>query len=241
VNVLSLCSGIGALELGLERAGMTTVGQVERDPFCQRVLAKHWPEVPKHDDVLTAVDWWQSQPRPGVDLVAAGFPCQPVSHAGKRAGEDDERWLWPDVDRLIGALRPEWVLFENVPGLRTLGLGTVLADLDRRGYRVRVGTVSACAVGAPHTRERLFGVAHAPGFRQQRRWSPRPAPQGLEHEGRRQEPRRSWSAESRPHGVAYGVPARVDRLKAIGNAVVPQVAEHIGRLIVAAEAAERAA
>ena len=272
MNVLSLCTGIGGLDLGFERAGMTTVGQVEIDPFCRRVLAKHWPEVPRHDDVRTAVDWWTNTPCPGcggtgymggfigdcwckrlrrtdggvsdtgivhrprVDLVAAGFPCQPVSNAGARLGEDDDRWLWPAVDQLIGDLRPEWVVFENVPGLRTKGLGTVLADLDRRGYRVRVGTISACAVGAPHTRERLFGVAHAPGFGRQGRWSPRPPAEPLEHEGRRQESGRPWATEPRPHGVAYGVPVRVDRLLAIGNAVVPAVAEHVGRLIVAAEA-----
>ena len=237
MNVLSLCSGIGALDLGLERAGMTTVGQVERDPFCQRVLAKHWPEVPKHDDVKTAVDWWRSRQRPPIHLVTAGFPCQPASHAGKRLGEDDERWLWPDVDRLVGELRPEWFMFENVPGLRTKGLGTVLADLGRRGYRVRVGTISACAVGAPHTRTRLFGVAHAPSLRLERRWGTWTPAQGLEHEGRRPQSDRPWSARSRPHGVAYGLASRVDRLKAIGNAVVPDVAERIGRLIVAAESA----
>jgi DNA (cytosine-5)-methyltransferase 1 len=237
VNALSLCSGIGAFDLGLERAGMTTVGQVERDPYCQLVLAKHWPEVPKHDDVNTTVEWWESKERPDPDLIVAGFPCQPVSHAGARAGEDDDRWLWPAVDHVIGALRPEWVVFENVPGLRTMGLGTVLADLDQRGYRVRVGTLSACAVGAPHTRERLFGVAHAPRFRRKRGRGPGPAPQGLEHEGRRQEPRRSWAAEPRPHGVAYGVANRMDRLKAIGNAVVPAVGECIGQLILDADVA----
>lgn len=241
MNVLSLCSGVGGLELGFERAGMTTVGQVELNDFCRAVLTKHWPEVPKHDDVRTCVAWWRSQPRPEIHLVAAGFPCQPASLAGPRLGEDDERWLWPAVDEVIVELRPEWVVFENVPGLRTLGLGTVLADLHRRGYTVRVGEISACAVGAPHARTRLFGVAHAPRFRRPGGRGVRPGPALLEREGRGQEHGRQWARGSRPHGVAYGVPARVDRLRAIGNAVVPQVAEDIGRLIVSTHAAEGAA
>ncbi len=223
MNVLSLCAGIGGLDLGFERAGLTTVGQVELNEFCRAVLMKHWPEVPKHDDVRTCVDWWRSERRPGVDLVAAGFPCQPVSNSGLRLGEADERWLWPDVDHVIGELRPEWFVFENVPGLRTMGLGAVLADLDRRGYRVRVGTISACSVGASHPRSRLFGLAHAPRFRLTGGWSARQGQALLEREGRRPEPRRGWPTQPRPHGVAYGLPSRVDRLKGVGNAVVPQV------------------
>jgi DNA (cytosine-5)-methyltransferase 1 len=95
MNVLSLFAGIGGIELGLERAGMTTVGQVEINPYCRRVLARHWPEVPRHEDVRTAVEWWQSTERPPVDVVCGGFPCQPFSHAGKQLGTADERWGWP--------------------------------------------------------------------------------------------------------------------------------------------------
>lgn len=242
MNVLSLCTGVGGLDLGFERAGMTTVGQVELSEFCRAILTRHWPKVPKHDDVRTCIEWWRAERRPHVDLIAAGFPCQPVSNAGGRLGEDDERWLWPDVDRVVGELRPEWVVFENVPGLRTLGLGAVLADLDRRGYRVRVGTISACAVGAPQSRSRLFGVAHAPRFGRVGWGGARQGPPLLEREGRGEEPGRAWTAGSRPHGVAYGIPSRVDRLRAVGNAVSPQVAERVGRLIMDhALAQERAA
>jgi len=240
-NALSLCTGVGGLDLGFERAGMTTVGQVELSEFCRAVLTKHWPKVPKHDDVRTCVDWWRSEARPGVDLIAAGFPCQPASLAGPRLGENDERWLWPDVDRVIGELRPEWFVFENVPGLRTMGLGAVLADLDRRGYRVRVGEISACAVGFPHPRNRLFGLAHAPRFRRPGRGSAGPGPALLEREGRGQKSGWGWAAGSRPHGVAYGLPSRVDRLRGIGNAVVPAVAEYVGRLILAADLEQAAA
>jgi DNA (cytosine-5)-methyltransferase 1 len=234
MNVLSLFSGIGGLELGLERAGMTVVGQVEIDPFCRQVLAKHWPEVPRHDDVRTCVEWWRSEPRPAVHLVAGGFPCQPSSTAGPRLGAGDERWLWPAMADVIEALRPAWVVWENVPGLRTRGLGAVLHDLDRLGYACRVGTLSACEVGAPHPRERLFGVAHAEGRGCRPRRRAGPAAEALESGGRRAEPHRPWSAEPDVARVAYGRPSGVDRRRALGNAVVPQVAEHVGRLVMAA-------
>lgn len=241
MNVLSLFAGIGGLDLGLERAGMTVVGQVEIDEFCTRVLAKHWPEVPRHDDVRTAVDWWRSEPRPAVHVVAGGFPCQPVSGAGERAGADDPRWLWPEMAAAVGAIRPAWVIAENVPGLRTLGLDVVLGDLDRLGYRARAGTITACAMGAPHTRERLFVLAHparrptltaAHGSTRAVQEPARPRGAGLDVASA---PRRGWwDTEPRVGRVAYGVPDGVDRRQRLGAAVVPQVAEHIGRLVMAA-------
>lgn len=106
LTVLSLFAGIGGIELGLERAGMTTVGQVELDPYCQRVLARHWPEVPRHDDVRTAPEWWASEPRPAVDVICGGFPCQPFSTAGLRRGVADDRWGWPWMADVIRAVRP---------------------------------------------------------------------------------------------------------------------------------------
>ena len=254
MNVLSLFSGIGGLELGLERAGMTVVGQVEIDDYCRCVLAKHWPEVPRHDDVRTAVDWWQSEPRPAVDLVCGGFPCQPVSVAGLKRAQEDERWLWPAMAHVIAEIRPRWVVAENVPGLRKLGLADVLGDLDRLGYRARPGLISACAVGAPHARQRLFTLAHAESHRcgQGRAWrsdlhaAPRPRKQEpvLAHPDRvRAEPERRdwWAAEPDVARMAHGIPDRVDRTRALGNAVVPQVAEHVGRLILATDAERGAA
>lgn len=237
MNVLSLFSGIGGLELGLERAGMTVVGQVEIDPYCQRVLAKHWPEVPRHDDIRTAVQWWRSEPRPAVDVVAGGFPCQPVSQTGRRLAQQDERWLWPDMAELIGAIRPTWVIGENVPGLLKLGLADVLGDLTRLGYRARTGVVPACAVGAPHPRERLFVLAHSGREGRCPRRDQRPS-EGGGARGQTGDAVASggawWSNEPDVARVAYGVPARVDRARALGNAVVPQVSEHIGRLVMAA-------
>jgi DNA (cytosine-5)-methyltransferase 1 len=241
VNVLSLFSGIGGLELGLERAGMTVVGQVEIDPFCRQVLAKHWPEVPRHDDVVTAVDWWQSSRRPAVHVVAGGFPCQTVANPGLRLAQADERWLWPDMARVVRALRPRIVIVENVAGLLSLGMDEVLGDLAALGFDAEWSVLSACSVGAPHPRERVFIVAHAPG----EPWRPAAcgsARAGAPTEGTGSaglgltEPRDSgwWNSEPRLDRVADGVSARLDRRAALGNAVVPQVAEHVGRLVMAA-------
>jgi DNA (cytosine-5)-methyltransferase 1 len=231
MNVLSLFSGIGGLELGLERAGMTTIGQVEIDPYCQRVLARHWPGVPRHDDVRTTVEWWQSEPRPTVDVVAGGFPCQPVSEAGRRNAQEDPRWLWPAMAEVIRSIQPDWVIGENVPGLLTLGIDDVVLDLGRLGYKVRVGAISACAVGAPHMRRRVFVVGHAMRVRcgQGRDNTPASAGQGR---GRHAASGSGWwTTEPRMDRVANGVPDRVDRLRSLGNAVVPRVAEYIGRLV----------
>ncbi|MEV7267084.1 DNA cytosine methyltransferase [Micromonospora aurantiaca] len=221
---LSLFSGIGGLDLGLDRAGMRCVGQVERDEFCRRVLTKHWPEVPRHDDINTAVDWWRAATRPVVRLVAGGPPCQPVSIAGRKLAQDDERWLWEPMRDLIDHTHPEWVLVENVPGLRTRGLAIIIRDLRDRGYRVRAGVVRACEMGAPHPRARVFTLAHTDSARcgPRRRLGP-PGPTAVRAGG--------WPTEPRVGRVAHGVPAGVDRRRALGNAVVPAVGEHIGRLI----------
>jgi DNA (cytosine-5)-methyltransferase 1 len=160
--VVSLCSGIGGLDLGLERAGWRLAAQVELDPFCRAILARHWPEVPRHDDIATFPAWWHAQPRPPVDLVAAGFPCQPVSDAGKRQAQADPRWLWPQVARCVRLLRPRLVLLENVPGLlrRDRGMGEILGTLASLGYDARWDCLAAAEVGAPHLRRRVFILAH---------------------------------------------------------------------------------
>ncbi len=129
MNVLSLFSGIGGLELGLERAGMTVVGQVEIDEFCRRVLAKHWPDVPRHDDVRTCVEWWRGQPRPAVHVVCGGFPCQPSSEAGLRLAQQDPRWLWPAMAPVIAALRPGTPGYVPTDQALTLGKAKHVAAL----------------------------------------------------------------------------------------------------------------
>ncbi|MEU5961644.1 DNA cytosine methyltransferase [Micromonospora parva] len=224
LNVLELFAGIGGLSLGLQRAGMRIVGHVEINPFCRAILHKHWPEVPCHDDVRTALTWWRSQPRPPVDVVAGGYPCQPESLAGPRRGTDDERWLWPEMARIVHALRPRYVIGENVLGHRTRGLRFVLRDLQRLGYTSRAGVVRACEMGTPHPRPRLFVLAHTNSQgRPTRRWL-EPARTTPVRESR-------WPTEPRVGRVAHGLPDRVDRVTALGNAVVPAVAEHIGRII----------
>lgn len=232
---LSLFSGIGGLDLGLDRAGFRCVGQVEKDPFCQQVLAKHWPEVPRHDDVCTAAEWWRRTDRPAVWLVAGGPPCQPVSTAGRGLAQDDPRWLWEPMCDVVAVLRPTWVVVENVPGLRTRGLDTVLGDLGRLDYRAQAGTIRACEVGAPHPRERLFVMAHAASLGGDERPGPGQAgARGAESSRvRLAEPgyAAGWPAEPAVARMAHGVPAGVDRRRALGNAVVPAVGEYIGRLI----------
>jgi len=296
MRFISLFAGIGGFDLGLERSGHECVGQVEIDSYCLKVLTKHWPNVPKHGDVRT----FQGTEFGGYDLLVGGYPCQPFSNAGKRAGKDDERHLWPEVRRLIQATQPRFVLLENVSGHLSLGFGEVLEDLAESGYDAEWDCLPASSVGAPHQRDRLFIVAYPDGIsraeRQPRRANqllPR-AGQGLrgrEGEGQaRHEPRGSgedvaypndqrpqgsengsvvkelgdarheptgsgatssrqqppmaakgarlggaWSPEPDVGRVADGIPSRVDRLRALGNAVVPQVAEWIGHRLKAIE------
>lgn len=235
MKVLSLFSGIGGLELGLERAGMTTVGQVEIDPFCQRVLAKHWPEVPRHDDVRTAVEWWGDAVRPYADVVAGGFPCQDISNAhtnGTRAAlAGAKSGLWSEFRRIVAALKPRWVIAENVAAWERWVPG-VRGDLHGLGYASVPVQVSAGSVGAPHKRPRVLVVAHADGEGEPLRSihaevaGLRPLPRGGGH----------WR-DTQPGTlrVADGLPNGMDRRRTLGNAVVPQVGEYVGRLIVSAE------
>ncbi len=164
-RVLSLFAGIGGFDLGLERTGgFKTVAFCEIDPFCRRVLAKHWPEVPCYHDVRT-LSGEQVGP---VDVICGGFPCQDISFAGKGAGLAGERsGLWSEYARLIDELRPLYVIVENVAALLGRGLATVLGDLAAIGYDAEWHCIPASAVGAPHRRDRLWIVAY-PSNRGQR-------------------------------------------------------------------------
>lgn len=156
----SLFSGIGGLELGLERAGLgRVVWQVERDPFCRAVLAKHWPSA---DRSVEDVHHAGSATLVRVDVVCGGFPCQPASVAGKRLGQDDPRWLWPQFARVVRELCPAVVIAENVRGLRTAGLRDVLADLAELGFDAEWTCRLAAELGAPHERPRFWIVAAHP-------------------------------------------------------------------------------
>ena len=259
MRVGSLFSGIGGIDLGLERAGMSIVWQCEIDAFASAVLAHHWPDVPNHGDV-TQLDLAVLQP---VDLICGGYPCQPFSYAGSRQGESDERHLWPYFAAAVRVLRPRYALLENVSGHLSLGFGRVLGDLAEVGYDVEWESVPAALVGAPHLRVRVIAVAHVADTDDERRvgrarffrpgWWLEPAhrgddvadadsarlegPRGLRDQGERA--RRAvaadvswWAVEPDVGRVAHGVPGRVDRLRALGNAVVPQVAQAVGRRII---------
>lgn len=234
----SLFAGIGGMDLGLERAGMECRWQVEIDPFCRKVLEKHWPEVPKYGDIRE-LDGSELEP---VDLIAGGFPCQDVSVAntgpsggsgirGARSG------LWSEYKRIVRQTRsrPRFVLIENSPALAIRGLDGVLCDLAELGMDAVWLPLQARFFGAVHKRERLFIVAHSDSDGLQGRFVQQlqQAVESIEA----LDNRRHWPTVSEPFGAGshHGIPDRVDRTKALGNAVVPQVAEWIGRRIVEVE------
>ena len=314
----SLFSGIGGLDLGLEMAGMECSWMVEVDKFGSQILKHHWPDAEIYGDIYT-IDGKELKP---VDLICGGFPCQPVSFAGKRAGTTDERWLWGEFARIIRQVKPRWVVAENVTGLLSANSGRafaeVLRDLAQIGYNAVWNVFPAGGqggVGAPHRRERIFiiakkitdtndkrvkrrkrlalvqdgkdsdrvrstladtdskskynrsnskdnkkttrikrqktrltnrkssgkNVANSKRIRQQgsrtsRKWS------SSETHGERQTDNAftvgiedQWSVEPDVGRVAHGIPNRMDRLKALGNAVVPQVAKQIGEMIMEIE------
>jgi len=295
------------MSLGLERAGMETIAFCEIEPYCRRVLAKHWPDVKLYEDIRSL-----DATTITADLVCGGYPCQPFSQAGKRQGENDDRHLWPEMFRIIRECRPSWVLGENVAGHISMGLDSVLSDLESQGYTCQTFVIPACAVNAPHRRDRTWVVGHAEGqrCRETREYSSRSTkrPTGssaarqviadakLQHGSIAMPPRRGgggneyskngrikknnkapgccapssdtmcigssrsrgakgsiypaskrdrqvdrtindcrWPIEPSVGRVANGVPGRVDRLRSLGNAVVPQVVEQIGRAIMVAE------
>jgi DNA (cytosine-5)-methyltransferase 1 len=331
LTVGSLFAGIGGFDLGFDRAGFDIKWQVEIDPFCRAVLAQHWPDVRRYDDVRDCYGALadtgradQSQIPAGahafdkqrapqrrraeqpartradgrivdrtdaegdgrtvyrlepVDVICGGFPCQPHSLAGRRGASTDDRDLWPQFARLIRELRPRWVVAENVPGLLSSEagrfFGTVLGDLAACGYDAEWQSLPASAFGAPHRRDRVWLVAYPD---QRRREVERVAQHADECGTFRREPHRcgtgrrgagadvadaecwereverdvsgvgrvrvldtspsrvgDWRVEPDVGRVAHGVPARVDRLRGLGNAIVPQIAEWIARRILAAD------
>jgi DNA (cytosine-5)-methyltransferase 1 len=256
MKVLDLFSGIGGFSLGLERTGgFETVAFCEQDAYCQKVLAKHWPDVPIFDDVKTL----RGENVGSIDVVCGGFPCQPWSVAGQQKGTDDNRDLWPEMCRIIADVKPRWVIGENVAGFvsNPLGLDRSLADLETLGYSVQPFVIPACAVDAPHRRDRVWVMAHRSelqryGCGEHSEQSKRQVSQfrdsgcaefmadakGFYAQGQQDKQREKqfggscrWIAEPDVGRVAHGIPRRVDRLKALGNAVVPQIPEMIGHAI----------
>lgn len=232
LRVVSLFSGIGGLDLGLERAGMRTVGFCEKDAFAREVLRKHWPTVPQHGDVTTM----KGDEFGDFDVLAGGPPCQRTSLAaaiqGKRTGET----MWPWMLGIGERQRPAWWVIEQPPGNKEWE-ATVAGDLARVGYHYTRLELSAGGSGAPHLRRRVFFVAHALRERCEEvarlagspeiAAQPWPAP-----------PRGTWRTPGAgDRGMDDGFSAWVDRLRVLGNAVVPAVGERIGRAVMAANAA----
>lgn len=237
LRYLSLFSGIGGFDLGFDRAGMECVGQVEIDPYCQRVLAKHWPDVPRLADIREV----KGNEFGTIDVICGGFPCQPHSIAGKQRGAEDDRELWPEMCRIIANVRPAWVVAENSPNIRNTILDNIFIDLETIGYTVGAVNIPACAVDAPHIRQRAFILAHTDESIKHRRGGSvqmggRTCPKETKQNSNTG--RTKWPAEPGVGRMAYGVSNRVDRLGALGNAIVPQVAEFIGRQIIAVEGVE---
>lgn len=243
LRVLDLFSGIGGFSLGLERTGgFQTVAFCEIDPFCQRVLAKHWPEVPVVRDIHSLGREQIAAVGP-VDAICGGFPCQDLSQArrgGDAKGLDGDRsGLWVELPRIVEIARPKWVLVENVHRLATSGVDRVIAAMEGLGYACETLIVGAGNAGAPHLRQRLWLVANAACERRgeitRHVAEATGGRQGAGHVASLAEVERPcWADEPGVCRVAHGVPNRVDRLRALGNAVVPQIPEMIGRAILAA-------
>jgi len=254
----SLFAGIGGFDLGFERAGMNCQWQVEIDDYANRVLAKHWPNVHRERDILQC----GGHNLGPVDVICGGFPCQDISYAGRGAGLDGQRsGLFFEAVRVVRELRPRCVVLENVAALLARGLDRVLGTLAEIGYDAEWHCIPAAAVGAPHIRDRVFVLGwntnsindHSLKKRDQKNTitcgigsgcdtakSPVLADaksihaQGFDKGSWEEQSRRScwWAVEPDVGRVAHGVSARVDRLRGLGNAVVPQVAEFVARELV---------
>ncbi len=228
MRIGSLFSGIGGLELGLERAipGARVVWQVEKDPYARRVLEKHWPSARRYEDVQEV----GAHNLGVVDLICGGFPCQDISGAGKRAGLEGERsGLWFQFERIADELNPRWIVIENVHHTWRRWVPVVRRRLHAIGYASVPLRLSAADVGAWHRRRRVFVLAHTDSeqLRQLPGWWAGAQGQVAEEPVR---PIR-WSPCAEPSRVDDGIPYRVDRNRCLGNAVVPQVAEVVGRVV----------
>ena len=257
LKVLDLFSGIGGFSLGLERTGgFETVAFCEIEEFPRRVLAKHWPGVPCYHDVTKLTSDILDRDGISVDVITGGFPCQDISTAGKQAGMDagTRSGLWSEIVRLIGELRPQYVIVENVAALlsgpskqRGGWFGRILGDLAECGYDAEWENIPASALGAPHRRERVWVVAYPNGNGLEKK----PTKEILfDAAGNSRLPRRFSEMDSQelwteprpigaiPMALGDGVPDWLGDIKGAGNAVVPQIPELIGRAILQAEAAQ---
>jgi DNA (cytosine-5)-methyltransferase 1 len=245
MNHLDLFSGIGGFSLAAQRVwgkDHNIVAFVEQDKYCQKVLNKHWPDVPIIENIEDyRYERFEGGPvktegfkcgeyqQPSIDLLTGGFPCQPFSVAGKRKGKEDDRFLWHEMLRIIQESKPSWIIGENVTGIIAMELDNCITELECEGYEVQTFIIPACGVDLPHQRERSWILANAssPGLEML------PSKHGIyeKDDGLAPSTLSSYSYVERIYGLPdsehirrnYGIPSRVDRLKALGNAIVPQV------------------
>ncbi len=279
---IDLFSGIGGFTLAGEWAGFKTTIFCEKEIFCQKVLKKHWPAIP----IVKEIRDFDGKEWRGSTLLTGGFPCQPFSVAGKQKGKKDDRYLWPEMLRVISEAKPHWILAENVPGIFQVALDTVLSDLEGKGYSTGTFIIPACSLNAPHRRNRIWIIAYA--RKSERNWisdigkqkmaevrrknqnapnSPSKREKSISQQGQRggiesansnssnsteprlegafksvkqgdrgrftsQDRRQNWQEDWYEVATQFcrvddGVSDRVHRLKALGNAIVPQVAYEI--------------
>jgi len=217
---LDLFSGIGGFALAASWVwgkDHKILSFCEIEKFPQKVLKKHWPDVPCHDDIKTM----KGDKYGRVDILTGGFPCQPYSEAGKQRGKSDNRALWPEMFRIIKEAKPRWIIGENVDGFIYMGLDTALSDLESEGYETTAFILPACSVNAQHKRSRIWIVANAKGAGKSKMFCKSRLSAQLG--GSNWFCWRYWSNEPGVGRVVDGIPNRVDRLKGLGNAIVPQV------------------
>lgn len=228
---LDLFSGIGGFALACRWAGVETIGFAEIDDYASRVLAKNFPGVPNYGDVRnvpgSAAAW----------LVTGGFPCQPFSYSGEQRGTDDDRYLWPEMAEIVKHVRPTWLLAENVLGIVNMGIDQIFDDLAHIGYSATALVIPALAVDARHRRDRVWIVGHSSGsgFGRLDWWRTGAQSENGHSELVSLERFAEWPAESSLRRVAHGIPNRMDRIRGLGNAIVPQVAYQLIQMMIAAE------
>ncbi len=243
LSMLDLFSGIGGFSLAGQWSGFETIQFVEKDSFCRKVLNKNFPNIPVHEDIKTF------NFKEKVNLITGGFPCQPFSIAGKQKGRKDERYLWNEFYRIIKEAKPNWIIIENVSAIVPMELDNIIIDLERESYETMQFVLPACAANAPHRRDRLWIVANSYGERFNLRGYHREERLLQDNANRYIEKIQSewtqfkpipWEAYSAKDwmqtntGIVRnddGVSTRVDRIKSLGNAIVPQVVYPIMKLI----------
>ena len=274
----SLFSGIGGFDLAAQWCGWKNIFQVEEDQWCRKILKKNFPNSTRFEDIY---EFNGEKYRDTIDIISGGFPCQPFSIAGKQKGKKDDRYLWPEMLRVIKEVRPSWIIGENVIGFIKMELNRTVFDLETIGYEVQVFTIPACAVDAKHIRNRAWIIAHHmgdtkhnglftptkqrgfnktgnnykerkdqarkftgtsrpesygnmanPNRQRFQKFNSTPIPKAQGHNtGENNKKWREWPTEPQMGRMADGVSRRMDRIKGLGNAIVPQVAYEIFRYI----------